>query len=395
MMRVPALVLGLAAVMTATAQAQRPEWMPTLRGYFLNVPIASAAGPFSDAVAADVQRLRLMARSSYGPLSVDVAYEHVLTLRSETTVGLFAGLSPTETGGDWLPLQGSLLQKDHIDWQHRVDRASLAYGGGGAEITVGRQPISWATTLFLTPADPFVPFDPSDPFREYRRGVDAVRLRAFPGAFSEIDLAFRVANTPIGRTVSAAGRGRAAVGAWEFLGWAGVVHDDPAVSVAATLSIGGAVLRTESVLRHTNDETVFRATIGADRSFVVWDRNVYVVLEYQRDGFGAASGDDLIATLLSEPARRGELQVFGRDEVVVQGSLELHPLVNVSALVIWNVNDPSALLGPAASYSAADEVAVRGGVYFGAGRSTTASGLLGSEFGAVPTTAYASLTWFF
>ncbi|MDH3456731.1 MAG: hypothetical protein OER90_07790 [Gemmatimonadota bacterium] len=395
MMRVSALVLGLAAVMPAAAQAQRPQWAPVLRGYFLNVPIASAAGPFSDAVAADVQRLRLMARSSYGPLSVDVAYEHVLTLRSEATVGLFAGLSPTGTGGDWLPLQGSLLQKDHIDWQHRVDRASLAYGVGSAEATIGRQPISWATTLFLTPADPFVPFDPSDPFREYRRGVDAVRLRGFPGAFSEIDLAFRVANTPIGRTVSAAGRGRAAVGAWEFLGWAGVVHDDPAVSVAATLSIGGAVLRTESVVRRANDETVFRATIGADRSFVVWDRNVYVVLEYQRDGFGAASGDDLIATLLSEPARRGELQVFGRDEVVVQGSLELHPLVNVSALVIWNVNDPSALLGPAASYSAADEVAVRGGVYFGAGRGTTASGLLGSEFGAVPTTAYASVTWFF
>jgi hypothetical protein len=395
MMRVVALAFVLAAVTTGTADAQRPEWTPVLRGYFLNVPIASAAGPFSDAVAADVQRLRLMARSSYRALSIDVAYEHLFTLRSEPGTGLLVGLAPTGTGGDWLPLQGTLLEEAHVEWQHRVDRASLTYGGRSAEVTVGRQPISWATTLFLTPADPFVPFDPSDPFREYRRGVDAVRLRAFPGAFSEIDAAFRVADTPLGRTLSVAGRGRAAVGAWEFVGWAGVVHDDPAISAAATLSVGGGVLRAESVLRRSNDETVFRATIGADRSFVVWDRNLYVVLEYQRDGFGAASSDDLIGTVLSEPARRGELQVLGRDEVVVQGSLEVHALVSVDALVIWNLNDPSALLGPAALYSAADEVAVRGGVFLGAGKGATPGGRLGSEFGAVPATAYLSVVWFF
>ena len=48
-----------------------------------------------------------------------------------------------------------------------------------ADLIVGRQPVSWATTLFLTPADPFSPFDPADPFREYRGGVDAARLRVY------------------------------------------------------------------------------------------------------------------------------------------------------------------------------------------------------------------------
>jgi hypothetical protein len=204
-----------------------------------------------------------------------------------------------------------------------------------------------------------------------------------------------MAKTNLGETVTALGRARTSVGSWELAGWGGLLHEEVAFSGAATLSLAGGVLRGEAVVRRSGDETVLRATVGVDRSFNIGGRNVYVIAEYQRDGFGAAGAEELVSVFFSEPAQRGEMQVFGRDEIVVQSSIELHPLFTADALVLWNLNDPSALIAPGGSYSAGDEVIVRGGMYIGVGAGAAEDGLPGSEYGIAPTTVYASLTWFF
>jgi len=164
---------------------------------------------------------------------------------------------------------------------------------------------------------------------------------------------------------------------------------------ALPIPLGLAIGRRWTGPADDSGDDALRMTLGADRSFVLAGRNVYVVVEYQRDGFGAGSSEELLETFVSVPARRGEMQVYGRDEMVVQGSVELHPLVSADALMVWNLNDPSVLLGPGVSYAAAGEVSLRGGLYFGVGSGTRDAGLPGSEFGIVPTTGYASLTWFF
>jgi hypothetical protein len=118
------------------------------------------------------------------------------------------------------------------------------------------------------------------------------------------------------------------------------------------------------------------------------------VAEYQRDGFGAAANSDLLTLFSSRPARRGELQVFGRNEVAVSGSYQVHPLATIDLLGLVNPNDPSLLLGPAASYSASGSITVRGGVYLGFGEEPTTPGS-GSEYGVVPTSGYLSVEAFF
>ena len=395
MNRAAFVAASMLLVALSRGHAQLPGWVPEVRGYFLNVPMGTMEGPFTDAVASDFQRLRFMTRPTYGDFTFNVAYEHLITLRSDSGAGSMAGFAPIGSGSDWLRLQGTIWETKNIHWRHRLDRLSVRYSSETVDAVVGRQPISWATTLFLTPADPFVPFDPSDPFREYRAGVDAARLRVFTGAFTEFDGVIRMAETSLGESVTALGRARTSLGSWELAGWGGVLHEEVAFSGAATLSVVGGVLRGEAVVRRSGDETVLRATVGADRSFDVGGRNVYVITEYQRDGFGAASSEELFSVLLSDPAQRGEMQVFGRDEIVVQGSIELHPLFSADALVLWNLNDPSALLAPGGSYSAGNEVTVRGGIYIGVGAGATEDGLPGSEYGTVPTTLYVSVTWFF
>ncbi len=367
-----------------------------LRGYYLNVGTAAADGPFTTSGLSDLQRLRLMVAPAAGPLELDVAYEHTLLLLS--TVGgvqPLAGLGETRSGGEWLKLQGEIEGSDQVSWRHRVDRLAARLELGAAELTLGRQPLSWATTLILTPADPFIPFDPEDPFREFRAGVDAARARLFLGPFTDLDLVVRPAEYDDETTLTVIGRLHTVLGGWEVGGWGGAVHDEAAGAISFTRSVAGAVARGEAVIRRTEGETVLRLAIGVDRSFAVAGRDLYVVLEYQRDGFGAAGASELPGLLSSAPFRRGELIVLGRDAASLQASIRLHPLWTADALLLWNLGDPSALIAPGLTYSLSGEATLRGGLFFGAGDERTDSGLPGSEFGAVPVIGYVSLTAFF
>lgn len=379
--------------------------VPQLSGYYLNVGVASGAGAFADASAFDFQQARLMTAPTYGAFGFDVAYEHLFTLRDGVTAtALTGGTTVAASAGDFLPLQWTIEQSEFVLWRHRFDRLLVRYLGENVDVTLGRQTVSWATTLYLTPADPFQPFDPSDPFREYRIGVDALRVRVFPGPLSQLDGVVRLAevHTSVSdTTVTALARGRVALGHWELSGWAGVVHDEASVSAAATVTVAGAAVRGEGVLRRSEGETVLRFTVGVDRSFTVARRNLYLAAEYQHDGFGYTDSDELLAVATSAPALRSEMQVLGRHELVALASFELHPLVTTDLLGIVNLIDPSSLIVPSITYSVRAEATVRAGFFLGVGAEEgdfvlpTGVPAPGSEYGPVPVTGYASVTVFF
>ena len=111
----------------------------------------------------------------------------------------------------------------------------------------------------------------------------------------------------------------------------------------------------------------------------------------------AASGaDEYLELLQSAPFQRGEYQVLGRDEVALQGSYQVHPLVSVTGFGLWNANDGSVLLSPNLSFSTSNETTVSGGIYFGFGASdVTPARPLPSEYGLSGVTGYMSVSWFF
>jgi hypothetical protein len=399
-------LVGLASFLGVadTAHAQLREDL-RLGGYYLGVGSGYLEGPFTPSGAALFQRVRIMMAPDLGPLRTDVAYEQALNLVTDPLLGLTPGLGEARTGIEWLPLQWTIAEGEHAEWRHRFDRLLIgAPLGRSAEITAGRQTVSWATSLIFTPADPFAPFDPADPFREFRAGVDALRVQGFSGPFTELDFVLRPADTRDGTTITALGRIATASGPWEVSAWAGVLHDEGAVSAAATLTAAGNAFRGEMELRWPDD--VLRLSIGVDRSFPLAGRDLYVILEYQRDGYGATDPDDYVDVFLSDPYGRGEMQVIGRNETAIQASWQATPLVTTDLLTIWNMNDGSFLLSPAASYSVSNEVYVRGGLFFGIGANERQIEvpivpeepdirLPGSEYGIVPSSLYVSLTAFF
>ncbi len=140
---------------------------------------------------------------------------------------------------------------------------------------------------------------------------------------------------------------------------------------------------------------MLRGAAGFDRRWSVLGRDLYVVIEYQRDGYGAAGAGRLASVLLSRPYQRGELQVLGRDVVAGQLQYQLHPLVAGELLVLWDLGDGSAIVGPALALSASNEITVRAGAFLPEGNRTVSATAVGSEFGTAPRFAYASVSVFF
>ena len=365
--------------------------------YYFNLISGSGDSPVSDAGVSDFQRLRLMWAPAVGPLTLDVAYEHTLLLQSRDVQGTGGVVLVPEAGGNWLTLDWTVDEGEPFSWRHRFDRLSFTLPlGGAAEMTVGRQVISWASTVILTPADPFTPFDPADPFREYRAGVDAVRFQAYPGPFSEIDLVVRPVSTIDGDRITALARAKTNWRGWDVGAWGGIVLEDPAGALSLVGALGPWAVRSEVAVRSEADEVILRGTVGVDRRFSAGGRDLYLIAEYQHDGFGAASSGDLLGVVMSDPFQRGELQVLSRDVLAVQASYQIHPLWGIDLLTLTSLVDGSALLSGGASWSVGSNSSLRGGFFIGIGDDTVdPDAEFGSEFGGRASVAYLSISHFF
>jgi len=363
-------------------------------GYVQTVPLASAPAGQPRNVSS-FNRVRIGAEPVFGEVSVDVAYEHALTARWRGQRAGVVGVVPS--GGEWLSLQWVPADRDHVRWQHRFDRLSIGWRPtSDVELSLGRQAVSWGTTLFLTPADPFSPFSPADPFREFRAGVDAARLRISPSPLSEIDIVVRQSSTVAGDETTALARGLTTLSNWEISGWGGSVYGDAAGAAAAAGSVGGWAVRGEMVVRHVRGDAIFRGTVGVDRLFQVGGKDTVVLVEYQHDRLGASSPHGYLDVLRSDPFLRGELQVIGRDEAAFQASVQVHPLWSVAGLWLWNLNDRSALISPSLAYSVSDNAALAAGILVGVGQDEASPDRpLPSEYGPAGVTGYLSLSWFF
>jgi hypothetical protein len=369
-----------------------------LRGYALNVAATTGGSGWGPGAISDLQRLRLMTALSLGGVRIELADEQLVRYEQRSTVSLLGGsLGALRATGDWLRLDGTIASGSHLLWRHRVDRLNAGVSFGSAALTLGRQAISWGTTLLLTPADPFAPFDPSDPFREYRAGVDASRLQLFPGPTSQLDVVGRATRSGGAVTTTALTRAAFTAGAWELSGWGGVLYDRAAAAVGVTRTVGGWGMRGELEVRTApGDHAIFRGAVGADRRLGLWHRDLYVVFEYQHDGFGADRPAALPGVALSTPSARGELQLLGRDDAATQVSYQLHPLVSGELLALWSLRDGSALLAPALAVSVTQEIGARAGFYLSVGNSAVHPPLQpASEFGTVPRFGFVAASLFF
>ena len=307
----------------------------------------------------------------------------------------------------------------------RMDRLAAKISIPHLDITLGRQPVSFGSSWIFTPMDLVAPFSPTDIDTEYRPGVDAARVDAYFGmAGSVTAVAAYAGDWSLDGTVLAMH------GGWTFgitdVGiMAAANRAEPVFGVDVASSMGAVGIQGEATVTLPESEDPFvRAALGANWMPL---EDVSLMGELYWQSFGGADASEYLAVYSTERFANGEVWTAGRYYAALTVGYQITPLLSASAFGVVNLGDPSAMIGPSLAWSAAENAELSVGAFFGAGERPhdVAIGLadmqredgtwitdedeaaqaledvmaertdVGSEFGMIPTVAFAQIKLYF
>jgi hypothetical protein len=304
----------------------------------------------------------------------------------------------------------------HLDldkvWQHGddgtsrldVDRLNLQWRSGAVDTTIGRQALGFGRILIYSPLDVIAPFAPDAIDTEIRRGVDALHTSfnyAIDGQVSAIAVwgdqakynSFLAtwSDNRDGLDLLMIGgqlRGRAMFGA-------GIAGSLGTLGLKGEFSIHNG-RDTDKVGGDLHDSY----TIGAIETWYRFDSGISLITQYLYNGPGSDDPKDYPEVLASAPLQEGLTYLLGRHYLIIAPAYELHPLVTLQGLVIYNITDNSALLRPLLDLNLADNLSLQLFYTWHAGRRPHATSTFlpaepRSEFGSVGDSCGLFLNWYF
>jgi hypothetical protein len=240
---------------------------------------------------------------------------------------------------------------------HRMDRLSAGYTGDKTVLRVGRQAVSWGNGLIYNPVDFFNPFDPAAVDKEYKTGDDMLYAQYLQDSGNDLQFVSvwrRDENGNTGNDVNTnALNYHAFIGEQELDVLLAQHYEDDIFAAGGTSSWGGAIVRGDVVVTHTDLDTYWSAVANISYSWTWKGKNMSGVFEYFHNDLGVAEKDynklaenpDLLARL-----NRGELFTLGRDYLAGAITIEMTPLINVSPNMFLNLGDGSGLAQVVAQY---------------------------------------------
>lgn len=301
------------------------------------------------------------------------------------------GLSPT-AGPNPLPddrqqlfdLTSEVADSNKAYAVQRLDRLSAGHTTSRSALRAGRQAVSWGSGLAFQVLDFVNPFSPTAIDKEYKTGADMLYAQWIIGTGADVqgmvvprrDLA---TGSVMSRESSYALKWRSRLALVDLDLLAAQHYDDGYLGVGLTRSVGGAVWRMDLAYADLRDNGSGTSLVtNLDYSWVWLDRNWYGFIEYYRNGFGVTDESEYLAlpAALVERVARGEVYTLARDSAALGAQLELTPLVNVFANLLWNLNDASAYFQLRGVYDWQQNLQLMLGV-------NLPSGERGSEYGGI------------
>jgi hypothetical protein len=281
-----------------------------------------------------------------------------------------------------------------------IDRLMLTWQRTAFRLVVGRQPITWGVNYFWPVLDLFAPFAPERTDREYKPGVDAVRLTVPLGPLSEVEAVAAGQGASLRDDGSVAALMRLHLGPADVGAMAGRFHRDLVLGGFVAADLRGTGLRAEIAFTDSGDPgdrglgraSFWRASAGLDRQLTPV---LTLTAEAGWNGFGADDPDGYPGIAAADRVRRGEVSSIGRAYAGASLTWQAHPLVSVTGILLVNLSDASGLLLPHLDWSLADNLSLVVGALAGLGPGPRADGHPGSEYGAVPATVYVALKAYF
>jgi len=354
-------------------------------------------------------------------LSFHAAYEAVFT--GGQTRGAIADLSenlpaaaqdlvlqadtPSDQG-QFFSLSKVIAEEDDYILYHRIDRLYASYEDHFGSIAIGRQALTWGNGLLFNPADLVNPFAPSDIIRDYKIGSDMI---LYQHGFEKLQDIQAVAvlrrdadDDPSFEESTFGMKFRLSAEQRDFDLYVMKNYADPVIGGGFVSYLGDGVLRSDLTWTYLEDdpdrESFFAAVVDYDYSWSWADKNWYGFLEFYANGLGSSDVHDTRTNeALLIRLQRGEIFVTGRYYLNGMLQYEAHPLVNIYATLIYNLEDDSFLLQPRVSWDFIADAQILAGANIPVGGTDTEFGTQEyPETGAVtgaPLQLYVLLTYYF
>jgi hypothetical protein len=312
------------------------------------------------------------------------------------------------------------LSEDKVTATLGLDRFNLKIALPRADITVGRQAITFGKAYFWNPLDVYAPFDPAQFDRDYKAGVDALRLDVPMGSFSGFTLV-----GVLGRELDSTGNYVSGDGTWDacwygssvlarfftnFKGWdlafqggkiyggyqlgGGLVGEIDVIAVRAEAAYFWAdeTLPLPSPLEGDLIEDNFVGVLGLGHRF---ENTLSLELEYLYNGAG--DDDDLTSAFVR--FQGGITLHMGQHLTGLLVSYDLLPILVGQLAFIYSLSDSSFLLQPLLNLSLTDDADLILGATINSGQRPEGDLIQGieikSEFGTFPDLYFFQVKYYF
>ena len=356
------------------------------------------AGERRSGFHSDVARLKW--RGSIGDQIVFDVHNRIQARVSSTGAGFggsVAGFGVGAAPGRSVDLESVWIDDERLRAWHDVDRLALTVFTSAADVTVGRQAITWGTSFLFPVADLWAQFSPFELDTEEKPGVDAVRVLSYPTAGLELDAV--VADRGTADDLSAALRATWSLRSADVYAAAGKFWEQALLLGGVTVLFDSWKLRAEGVAsRHLDDDRWLdpRATIGAD-----WIQSrLTLSMEYHFNGLGTSQPEEYAARLVSETFARGESYFLGRHYWggLAAWAIDDQERVRIASSALVNLEDGSGALLPSISWDLGQSTRLTLGGLLAVGDTPILLNLqpqIRSEYGSYGDLGYAQISVYF
>jgi hypothetical protein len=289
--------------------------------------------------------------------------------------------APLDDDRRLMDLTHTIKEEDSWFLLQRLDRLYLALNRQWGSVRVGRQAVTWGNGFVFNPMDLFNPFPPTAIDRDYKVGDDMINAQFSLSQLGDVQLLYVARRNPDTDEVesdqaSVAGKLHFALATTEFDLMGSKHFEDNVVGVDSTGYLGDTAWRLDGTWTFLDDGDDYLSMVAnMDYSWVWFEKNFYGFVEYYFNGLGKDDYPDaLLDPDITDRLARGELFVLGRNYLSSHIQIELHPLFQVFCTAINNVEDPSGILQPYATWDITQNLQLTGGL-------SLSYGAKGTEFG--------------
>jgi hypothetical protein len=348
-------------------------------------------------------RLGLTVRYSH-TLQTQVAYEQGFRWVSHTSAltGVDNKVPFRIASLDW-PVTRATSQQRHT---HEIDQLLATYSPSWGDVTIGRQAVGLGRGVVFSAMDLFIPFSPLDIDREWRRGVDAIRMERRITDTSSVELLGVFGKS--WEQSALLGRARGYIGDIDAEVLLGKRAQDDIFGMCVSSTLGGAEVHSECTYFHAPEaqpegglfgwgRSACQAVVGTSYTFN-WGNGLTLLGEYLYNGLGikdiARSNARLTDTTFLARVTRGDMQILSQQALAVQASYMLDLTVNSALLVLLSPTDGSGIVTPSVTFDIGQTGRIITSAYIPWGPEPRV-GQTQSEYGGTALSLFLQASWYY